>query len=257
MELLADFETNFDRALLRSVGHHQSGGQDTAQPSGGGSGGDHHHKEQRSVFDTTHSSNNNDGAVVDSLLMQELSESKDRIEKLEKLNHVLVKRSSQMEGDLKEAKRSMDDLLNKLSRLELEKRMAEMEAESSAKQSQEKSALLTEMQLEIDMVTKSAQKAAVRAAAGEEIVKTAKTDKAHVQQLEAEKQALQEWAIASNHSKTLAQERVRLMEKQLQRYQEQQGKGLAAGGGRQRHVARVPGRACFAVHERICRGGCR
>ena len=215
MELLADFETNFDRALLRSVG--QSGGQDTAQPSGGDANTS---RKDLSVFDAS-----DGGAVVDSLLMQELSESKERIDKLEKLNSSLAHRSTHMENDLKGAKRSMDDLLNRLSRMELEKRMAEMEADNATKASQEKSALLAEMQMEIDMVTKSAQKAAVRAAAGEEMIKTVKSDKALAQQLEAKATALQEWAIASNQAKTLAQERVRLLENQLRHYQQNRGGG--------------------------------
>jgi len=222
MELLADFETNFDRALLRSVTS-QSGGQDTAQPSGGPAASSP--RRDRNVFDTV----NAGSAVVDSMLMQELNESKERIDKLEKLNSTLVNRSTHMENDLKEAKRSMDELLNKLSRLELEKRMAVMESENATKAAQEKSALLAEMQMEIDMVTKSAQKAAVRAAAGEEMIKTVKSDKAMVQQLEAKATALQEWAIASNQAKTLAQERVRLLENQLQRYQ-QTGNGISASG---------------------------
>lgn len=205
MELLADFETNFDRALL-SVG--QAGGQDTAQP--------------------VQASTRNDcriiegDAVVDSLLMNELKESKERIEKLEKLNAALVHRSSQLENDLSDAKKSMDDLLNKLSRIELEKRMAVMEAESAIKAMQEKEALLQEMQMEIDMVTKSAQKAAQRAAVGEEIMKTDKSDKVLTQQLESKVQALQEWAIASNQAKTLAQERVKILENQLRRHQAHQ-----------------------------------
>lgn len=222
MELLADFETNFDRALLRSVG--QAGGQDTAQPSAGDGASP---RIDRSVFDA----GDGGGAVVDSMLMQELSESKERIEKLERLNTALVNRSSHMENDLKEAKRSMDELLNKLSRLELEKRMAEMEAESATKAARDKAALLAEMQMEIDMVTKSAQKAAVRAAAGEEMMKTVKSDKALVQQLEAKATALQEWAMASNQAKTLAQERVRLLENQLRHYQQNKGGVDGSGSG--------------------------
>ena len=219
MELLADFETNFDRALLRSVG--QSGGQDTAQPSGGDGNAP---RKDRSVFDV-----GDGGAVVDNLLMQELSESKERIEKLENLNNSLVSRSNHMENELKEAKRSIDDLLNKLSRLELEKRMAEMEADNATKAASEKGALLAEMQMEIDMVTKSAQKAAIRAAAGEEMIKTVKSDKAQAQELEARATALQEWAIASNQAKTLAQERVRLLENQLRHYQQNRGVGMDGG----------------------------
>lgn len=207
MELLQDFETNFDKAMIavNQQVRHQSGGQDTASAV----------VELAAPRDSIAS----DGAVVDSLLMQELSESRQRVAKLEKLNNALVHRSSQLETDLAESKRSMDNLLNKLSNLDLEKRMAVMEAEHATKAMQEKAASLEEMQLEINLLSKSAQKATLRAAAGEELMKSVKSDKQMVAQLEERVKVLQEWAIASNEAKTLAQERVRLLEHQVRRYQ--------------------------------------
>jgi hypothetical protein len=196
MELLADFETNFDRAML-SVG--QTGGQDTASVT------------QPASFELETS-----GAVVDTLLMQELAESKQRIEKLEGLNAALGQRSTQLENEAKERKRERDDLANKVSHLELEKRMAVMEAEHATKAMQEKAASLAEMQMEIDLVTRASRSANMRAAQGEEMAKTVKTDRQHVLQLESQVEALQEWALASAEAKTLAQERVRLLESQLQ-----------------------------------------
>lgn len=199
MELLADFETNFDRALL-SVGQ-QTGGQDTAPPGGPTEEKDH-------------------SAVVDSLLMQELNESKQRIEKLENLNAALLHRSSLLEAEARERKHERDELASKISRLDLEKRMAVMEAEQATKALQQKSASLEEMQLEIDLLTKASVNANARAAQGEELIKTAKTDREHVQELEAKVQALQEWALASSEAKNLAQERVRLLENQLRTLQQ-------------------------------------
>jgi len=193
MELLADFETNFDRAIL-SMG--QAGGQDTAPPP-----------QVTPAEQETQ--------IMDGLLMQELAESKQRIEKLENLNNALMHRSSQLESDAKERKHERDELANKISRLELEKRMAVMEAEHANKAMEEKAASLAEMQMEIELVTKASVNANARAAHGEELAKTVKTDKQHVQQLEAQVHALQEWARAAAEAKTLAQERVRLLENQL------------------------------------------
>jgi len=215
LELLADFETNFDRALL-SVGQNnpqhpynqQPGGEDTAPPSLGSLIAD---KEE--------------SAIVDNLLMQELNESKQRIDKLESLYAGLTQRSSMLESELKEKKRERDDLANQVSRLELEKRMAVMEAEHAMKAMQEKAASLAEMQLEIDLVTKASVSANARTAQGEELIKNVKTDKQHVQQLEATVQALQEWALASTEAKILAQERVRLLENQLRSLQTTQRGG--------------------------------
>lgn len=228
MELLADFETNFDRAIL-SMGH-QSGGQDTASAMNMTSStvGKHNsdpaslHKD-RALLDRIHATvtpNTGDGVVVDSLLMQEMLDSKQRVEKLEKLNANLTRRSSQLETDVNQSKRSLDELLNKISHLELEKRMSIMEAEQATRALQEKAASLSEMQMEIDMVTQSAQKSAARAAAGEDILKTAQTDKLYTRQLEDKVKALQEWAVASNEAKTLAQDRVRSLEVQLRRTQQ-------------------------------------
>jgi myosin heavy subunit len=214
MELLADFETNFDRALL-SVGHlqqqHQSGGQDT---SGAILRVESPIKE-RNTLDPLAGT-----AVVDNLLMQELSESKQRVEKLEQLNSSLVHRSAQLESNLNQAKVAMDELLNKIAMLELEKRMAVMEAEQATKAMQEKAASLAEMQMEIDLVQKSAQKAAVRMAEGEHMLKTVHADKMHVQKLESRMKALEEWATASNQAKTLAQERIRILETKLRLYEQ-------------------------------------
>jgi hypothetical protein len=224
MELLADFETNFDRALL-SVGQnqHQPGGQDTASQNhpqlSGASGGDGAGGAATSIKGAADSLLHSETAVVDSLLMQELNESKQRIEKLESLNAALLHRSSQLEGEAKERKRERDDLSSKVSRLELEKRMAVMEAEHATREMEEKAASLKEMQMEIDLVTKASVKANTRAHHGEEIIKSVKTDKQHVQQLEAKVQALQEWALASSEAKNLAQERVRILEGQLRALQ--------------------------------------
>jgi hypothetical protein len=220
-ELLADFETNFDRALL-SVGgrHQQTGGEDTSP--------------QQSLFVNNNNSTSSFGgdpeaAVVESLLMQELAECRQRIDKLEGLHSALLHRSSQLEGEAKQAARERDAMSNKLAHLELEKRMAIMEAEYAVKQMQEKAASLEEMQMEIDLVTKASVNANARARHGEEIIKNVKTDKQHVKQLEAKVQALQEWALASSEAKTLAQERVRFLEIQLQ-MSSQHHTGSSGGG---------------------------
>jgi hypothetical protein len=208
MELLADFETNFDRAML-AVG--QSGGQESGASSA------HVHVEQAAP-------------VVETLLLQELTESKQRIERLEGLNTALSHRSNQLEADAKERKRDRDGLKSKVSHLELEKRMAVMEAEHATRAMQEKAASLAEMQMEIDMVTRASVSANARAAHGEKIIKTVKTDRQHVLQLESQVEALQEWALASAEAKTLAQERVRLLENQLM-YLKQETVASSIGGG--------------------------
>lgn len=215
MELLADFETNFDRALL-SV-NQQAGGESTAAPTADSSS----HRGTTIATDP-------DSALVDDLLMQELQESKQRIEKLEFLNAALLHRSAQLESEAKDRRRERDELQTRLTHLELEKRMAIMEAEHATKAMQEKCASLAEMQMEIDMVSKASVKAQVRAAKDEELIKSVKTDQKHIHQLEAKVHALQEWASAAAEAKTLAQERVRLLEAQLRSLQQTGASGDAA-----------------------------
>lgn len=155
-ELLADFEANFDRALL-SVGRHQqqqqhqqAGGEDTAPPL--------ESKE----------------AAVDTLLLQEVAESKQRMEKLETLNATLQNRSAQLELELSEKARECNEFKTKITHLQLEKRMAVMEAENASKELQRKVAELEEMQMELDMVTKASVRASAKAAVGEEMRKKEK-----------------------------------------------------------------------------------
>jgi hypothetical protein len=209
MELLADFETNFDRALL-SVGNSQQqvGGEETAPATAGSSSSA-----------AAAAALEQEAAVVDQMLLQELNDSRARVEKLESLNAALLHRSTHLESEGKERRRAWDELSAKVSRLDLEKRMAVMEADHATKAMHEKAASLAEMQMEIDLVTRASMNANVRAAHGEEMIKTVKTDKKRVSELEAQVQALQEWALASSEAKTLAQERVHLLETQLRSLQ--------------------------------------
>lgn len=206
MDLLADFETNFDKALL-SVGtsnQQQSGGENTAPNA-------------TTVLqqDTTQQQQ-----VVDSMLMQELSESQTRMERLENINTSLVHRSSLLEQESKKLQQERDAAVLKVDRLSLELRMSNFEAEKATRAMQDKLQSLQEMQLEIDLVTKASMDANVRATKGEEAAKSVQTDREQVKQLQAQVQALQEWALASAESKRLCQERVRILENKVKTYED-------------------------------------
>jgi hypothetical protein len=192
VDLLNDFETNFDRALL-SVG--QTGGQDTSP-------------QMPSMMDTGES-------AVDTMLMQEVEECRHRLQKLESLNSALVHRASQLESEAREQRRMKDEAMGKLAHVDLELRMSKMETVHAQRAAEEKSASLQEMQMEIDLVTKASVKANALAAQGKEVAKASKTDRQHVLQLEAQVQALKEWALASGEAKRLALERVSMLESKL------------------------------------------
>jgi len=197
MDLLMDFETNFDKAML-SVG--QSGGQETSPTQDTNFGSSEAAKE----VDT-----------MDAMLMQELGEAKSRIEKLETLNSAMMSRSTQLEEGAKTLQSERDEARNTVKRLQMELRMAKLEADQAQRAMMDKVASLEEMQIEIDLVTKANAKATVRAAKGEEAAISLKTDKNHIQQLESQVQALKEWAMASAEAKQLMKERCRMLESKL------------------------------------------
>ena len=106
-----------------------------------------------------------------------------------------------------------------MSNLQLENRMAKMETENATRAMKEKTASLAEMQMEIDLVTRSALDANARAAEGMEVAENAKTDKAQVEELKAKVSALQEWAVASAAAKEAIVEENKMLEKKLREYE--------------------------------------
>lgn len=102
-----------------------------------------------------------------------------------------------------------------MSNLQLELKMAKMETENATRSMKEKLASLAEMQMEIDLVTKSAMDANARAAEGMEVAENAKSDKFKIEELRAKVSALQEWAIASSEAKEAVMEENRILEKKL------------------------------------------
>jgi len=217
MDLLMDFETNFDKALL-SVG--QSGGQETSPTPDV--------KFGSSMADGIASSKEASNLdTMDAMLLQELGEAKNRIEKLETLNSAIMSRSSQLEEGTKVLQSERNDARNMTKRLQMELRMAKLEAEQAHRAIMDKAASLEEMQIEIDLVTKASTKASARAAKGEEATNSLRTEKNHIQQLESQVQALKEWALASAESKQLMKERCRILEGKLK---VQQGRHLQDSG---------------------------
>ena len=157
--------------------------------------------------------------ALGTMVLQELGEAKGRIEKLESINLTMLARSRQLEASTKTLQKERDDAREFTSSLEMELRMARMEAEHASRAMQDKAASLEEMQMEIDLVTKASAKATVRAAKGEEADNTLKSDRQQVQKLESQVQALQEWALASAESKRLIKERCKILENKLKQSQ--------------------------------------
>jgi hypothetical protein len=192
-----DFETNFDKALL-SVG--QTGGENTAA-------------SPAPIIAVEQDS------PLDLMLMQELGEARGRIEKLESLNSAMMSRSTHLETYTRTLQNERDDARNLNERLQMEVRLAKMEAEQATRAMQDKQASLEEMQMEINLVTKASAKANTRAAKGEEIANSVKSDRQKVQEMVAQVQALQEWAQASAESKRLIQERCLQLEAKIHQLQ--------------------------------------
>lgn len=224
MDLLADFETNFDRAMLSIGGgakkSQQSGGEDAAESSG--VGGDT--MDGNAFYDDSlgrsSSSGYNQSSSRDSLLLTELNEAKSRIAQLESLQTTLQNRNTHLERAQQSLQHEQQFTKNTLANLQLELRMSKMETDHALRTLREKEAIVAEMQLEINLVTQSAVDANRRAAEGMEVAQMAKTDKEYVDGLEAKVVALQEWALASTESKRLTTERCRGLEDRVKELEE-------------------------------------
>ncbi|KAL3815740.1 hypothetical protein ACHAXA_004942 [Cyclostephanos tholiformis] len=242
MDLLADFETNFDRALLsigtatggaggRSVGHYQSGGEDAFESSIHASS----MYDDASVIASSRlvgaSSGGSARVGSDPLLLTELNESVSRIAHLESLNSSLQGRCANLERAHGELLQEQQSSRNALANMQLELRMSRMETEHATRCLREKEAIIAEMQLEIDLVTKSAVDANRRAAEGMEAAQGARSDREYVAGLEAKVVALQEWALASTESKRLTSERCRGLEGRVRELEGAIRKIHASGGG--------------------------
>jgi len=171
---------------------HQAGGEDTAPTK-----------------EATASS----APVVDTLIIQELTEARRRIEKLTSIQSTLTSRNAGLEEQVQGALDTQKELEQTIQRLELEKRMADLQITTANQEKEQQAALVQEMQLEIDLVTKASAAANQRAAAAAHTQISAE----QVQELQAQVTALREWALASAESKRLAQERVRMLEAQVKR----------------------------------------
>jgi hypothetical protein len=194
MELLQDFETNFDRALVnvdRQASQKsllQAGGQDTAPaptPS--------------------------PLLLMDNMLLQELTEAKSRIESLETLQKSLKQNSVTMETTTKSIQQENETLCHSIKTLQLELKMAQMETIHANRQLEHSNRSLQEMQMEIDLLTKNKMNSVKNQA-------ITQTNSRQVQQLQSQVQALQEWALASAEAKSLAMEHVAMLEQRLHKH---------------------------------------
>ena len=247
MDLLADFETNFDRALLSasSMGiggggisrnnnsnNQQSGGEDAAEAT----------TSMTSMYDNminfSSSSSSSDKrsssrAASDPLLTIELAESQDLITHLRSIIATLQERVTSLEHENQTLLLDNATTRNTVTNLQLELRMSKMETEHHVRTIKDKDANITEMQLEIDLVTQSAVDANRRAAEGYVVAQTARSDKEYVEGLEMKVVALQDWALASTESKQLTLDRCRGLEgrvKELEGMIYQLSTGVNGGG---------------------------
>jgi len=213
MDLLADFETNFDRAMLSIGGSEkksqQSGGEDAAESSLS--------EPSMPLYDESpYGGNFNRVSGGDSLLLTELNEAKARIGHLESMNNAFQSQYHSLEHTHKSLLHEQQSVKNSLTNCQLELRMSKMETEHALRTIREKDAIVREMQLEINLVTQSAVDANRRAAEGLKVASQVKEDKEYVAGLEAKVVALQEWALASTESKRLTTDRCRGLEARVE-----------------------------------------
>lgn len=140
MDLLADFETNFDRALMSlHSGNDDPTGGGTAAGSSQQSGGEDTMPQVLASPSSGEAENN-----VSTLLLSELSQTKSRMENLEALNAQLVRKATKLGKENEQCVSQMERQNLKMSNLQLELRMAKMETENATREVKAKAASLSE-----------------------------------------------------------------------------------------------------------------
>mmetsp|Transcript_49187 Transcript_49187/g.73124 ORF Transcript_49187/g.73124 Transcript_49187/m.73124 type:complete len:644 (+) Transcript_49187:204-2135(+) len=243
LDLVADFESNFDRALLSIGNTQQSGGEDSSSLPVHAAAADAAYgiddgygdyatntsfdkndddasnmaspkmRRKPSTKNKTDAGEDNDSSSQ--LLVSELNETRSRIEKLESLNSALLNRAAKLETANEETLNEQERAESAINRLKVALRKAKVEAEQANKVVREKTASLAEMQLEIDLVTMASVDANARANESLIAAQSMQGDQKYVQGLEAKVRALTEWALASAEAKKLAVERSKELESKL------------------------------------------
>ena len=255
MDLLADFEANFDRAML-SIGGGGSGGQ---------SGGEDAAEQSSSPlsFATTTSGEDNDASSSTNInnnqfiLLAEIDEANSRIAELESINSTLQHKLDEFEK-LHHREHGKDNATASSSSssaaiLRLELRATKAELEKWQRGYREAVATMDEMRLEVELANRSAAEANRRATYAELGMTVGgggwmgrrtgtsssamrgggggagadaggggggggdggQSDSEYVAGLEAKVAALQEWALASAESKRLTAERCMELEERV------------------------------------------
>ncbi len=258
MDLLADFEANFDRALL-SIGNNsggnnggQSGGEDAAEDSSPSSP---NVDGANASFVASFSSNDDVTTSATTpeanlLLLAEIDEANSQIANLESINAALQHRYNELEKSLAKECKSLNDMC---AILRLELRGAKSDSEKWERECRMALVTMEEMHLEVDLATKAAAEANRRASyaelgmrmggtvlpssssmrgssgggAGGEGGGSQQPIGDYVAGLEAKVAALQEWALASAESKRLTAERCMELE---ERVRELEGQGRSSYG---------------------------
>ncbi|KAL3908081.1 MAG: hypothetical protein SGARI_003228, partial [Bacillariaceae sp.] len=169
-----------------------------------------------------------------------------------------------------------DDAKDGSTKLQMQLRMAQLEADQAQRAMMDKVASFEEMQLEIDCLAKASFVNTKKAKAGEQAAHKQKNDKQRISELEAQVQALKEWAMASSEAKQLMQERCRILETKLKQQQvllkksggsmdeadegtdgerilfKAQGSKVIGAGDTTHTVVKLPSEQAMAVDARVC-----
>jgi hypothetical protein len=240
LDLVADFESNFDRALqaIHPQFHPQQPQQQHTRVL-----------EEDTITATTHYNynSNNNGKIKKQFLSRrpeereeevseedydfiktqrqslqaELEESKAQCQKLDSLNSTLLQRANRLEKVQEEMANQKEEMERNLALLTAELRSARAELDHTLLQQREYVAKSAEMQMEIEFLTKASvqsnQQLGRVLEQQQRIHSTAATTSNHHQRqqqqdLEAKVTALTEWALASAEAKQLAVEHVKHLE---------------------------------------------
>ena len=247
MDVLADFEANFDRALLSMESGQIDDVDDDPYSENDYIGEQYEHgddAEQELIYIQSQSCGEDPSSTTPNLyseeinyndpsndpptsqnqdiqkLLTELANSQKHATHLESVNAALVKRAAKLEQTNESQSNQISTLQSQKQNIQLELRLSKKENSQIQNTMKEKLLALEEMQMEIDLVTKASVSANARASESMEVVQKIQTSQKYVDELEAKVDALQEWALASAEAKRLTVERAKELEKKLMLYHE-------------------------------------
>jgi len=198
IELITDFETNFDRALMRVNIDNSVLDEDREQ------------KFQASLLGTMICMGDKKNGEKDvpenelNILTKELNKTRDQLKHMENLNLSLIGFTSKLKLENIKLWEERESEQLKINNIHLELQMARMETMNAISTMRENAAIFSEMQLEIDLVSQYGAGFKSHISEGMKSTRFRKINNAYVDKLEENIPPLREWVVVSSTTKEIS-----------------------------------------------------